>query len=58
MNTYLAFWRGRKVTVHAETSYKAQLAAAAEFKARKAFEVVVVLCEKDGATVTHSTGEF
>ena len=45
---YKAFYRGKTAEVHAETSYAAQLKAAAFFKAKKAHEVTVVLCEIDG----------
>jgi len=57
-NGYKAFFKGKSVDVYAPTSYKAQLAAAAHFKARKSYDVSVVLCEKDGEQVTHSTASF
>lgn len=53
MNGYIAFYRGKQMEVRAETSYKAQLAAASAFKAKKSYEVNVVLAEKDGVQVTH-----
>jgi hypothetical protein len=53
VNGYIAFYRGRKAEVHADTAYEAQQKAAALFKARKSYEVTVVLAEKDGAQVTH-----
>lgn len=55
MNGYKAFYRGRSIEVTAETSFKAQAIAATIFKARKAYEVTVMLCEKNGEQVTHST---
>ena len=55
MNGYIAFWRGKQIEVHAPTSYEAQKKAAAIFKARKSYEVTVVLAEKDGKPVTHCT---
>lgn len=55
LNGYKAFYKGRTIEVYAETSYKAQLKAAAEFKAKKSYEVTVILCEKAGETITHST---
>ncbi len=58
MNGYKAFYRGRSCEVWAETSRQAQVKAAVEFKARKEWEVHVVLCEKDGEPVTHSTSEL
>jgi hypothetical protein len=54
MNGYKAFYKGKELEVFAETSYKAQLEAAKLFKARKSYDVTVVLCEKDGEQVIHS----
>lgn len=53
MNGYIAFYKGRKIEVYAETSYEAQKKAAAQLKARKTYDVTVVLAEKSGAPVTH-----
>ena len=59
MNGYKAYYKGREIEVYAETSYKAQQIAAAQFKARKSYGVTVVLCErKDGSTVEHSGAEL
>lgn len=58
MNGYKAFYRGRTVEVEAETSLAAQEIAAEKFKARKRHEVTVVLCEKDGQQVVHSTASI
>lgn len=54
MNGYIAIYRGKQVEVYAETSLAARDKAAAQFKARKAYEVDVYLCEKDGKPVTQS----
>jgi len=56
MNGYKAFYRGKTLDVMAPTSREAQTIAAQKFKARKAYEVDVMLCQLDGAQVTHSTG--
>jgi hypothetical protein len=56
MNGYIAFYRGKQVEVYAASSYEAQQKAAAMFKARKSYEVTVMLAEKGGQPVTHSTG--
>ena len=56
MNGYIAFYKGRKAEVYAQTSYEAQQKAAALFKAKKEYEVTVVLAEKDSEQVVHSTG--
>lgn len=54
MNGYVAFYKGKRIEVRAATSYEAQQKAAAIFKARKSYDVTVVLAEKDGAQVTHT----
>ena len=53
MNGYIAFYRGKRIEVQAETSYKAQQIAAEKFKAKKSYEVTVMLAEINGETVTH-----
>jgi hypothetical protein len=53
MNGYKAFYRGKTIDVYANTTLEAQTKAAALFKAKKAWEVSVVLCELNGAQVTH-----
>lgn len=58
MNGYIAFWRGKQMEVLAATSFEAQRKAAAAFKAKKAYEVTVILCERDGKQVTHSTSNL
>jgi hypothetical protein len=45
MRTYLAFYRGQKKPVVADTSYAAQLLAAQLYKAKKSYEVTVVLVD-------------
>ena len=54
MNGYKAFYKGKSIEVYAPSSYDAQLNAAKQFKAKKSYEVTVVLCEKAGEQVTHS----
>lgn len=58
MNGYIAFYKGKKLEVHASTSYEAQKKAADQFKAKKSYEVTVMLAEKDGKQVTHSTTDL
>ncbi len=58
MNGYKAFWCGQSIEVFAPTSFAAQTKAAKMFGARKAFEVMVILCEKNGETVLHNPEEF
>ncbi len=45
MRTYRAFYKNRVITVTASTSYEAQLKAAAVFKARKSYDVAIVLAD-------------
>lgn len=54
MNGYIAFYRGKRLEVRADTSRKAQEKAAALFKAKKVYEVDVVLAEKAGEPVVHT----
>jgi hypothetical protein len=60
MNGYIAFYKGKRIEVHAETSFEAQQEAARRFKARKAYEVSVMLAERNlddsgkGEQVVHS----
>ncbi len=54
MNGYKAFHRGKTTEVMADTSFQAQEKAAAFFKAKKSYEVTVVLCEKNGEQVVHA----
>lgn len=55
MNGYLAFYKNKKIEFYANTSYEAQTKAAKEFKAKKQYEVDVILCEKNCEQVTHNT---
>jgi hypothetical protein len=52
-NTYGCFYRGKSIQVKEETTYKAQQEAAKQFKAKKSWEVSVMLMEKDGEEVIH-----
>lgn len=52
-NGYVAFYKGQRHEVHANTIYDAQKKAAAHFKAKKVWEVNIKLAEKDGKQVTH-----
>jgi len=47
VNGYKCFYKGKECEVYAETSFEAQKKAAEEMKAKKRYEVHVVLCEKD-----------
>lgn len=58
MNTYHAFYRGKKLELKAETTYKAQQEAVKLFKAKKAFEITIMLVAKGEEPYTHSTTEI
>jgi len=47
---YKAFYRGKTTEVYALRSFDAQALAAKFFKAKKAYEVTVVLCAKNDGT--------
>ena len=55
MFTYIAFYRGKRIEVKALRSYDAQEIAAKAFKARKSYEVTVMLAAlPDGTPVIHT----
>ena len=54
MNGYQAFYKGRTIEVKADSSYQAQLKAALIFKAKKSYEVTVVLCEVEAVQIVHT----
>lgn len=56
MNTYQAFYKGQTKQVQATSSYQAQQLAAKQFKAKREYDVTVMLVARDGEQVTHSTG--
>lgn len=58
MNGYKAFYKGKTIDVYATTSLEAQLKAAQLFKAKKSYDVTVVICDKSGEAVQHSTSNF
>jgi len=47
MRPYIAFYQNKKLSVNAETSYSAQLAAAKQFKTKKTWEVTVLLADTE-----------
>jgi len=53
--TCQTFYKGKQIEVTADTSYKAQEIAAKQFKAKKSYDVTVMLLEKNGEQVSHST---
>lgn len=55
MNGYIAFYKGRKLEVYADSTFEAQQKAAKLFNAKKAHQVDVYLAEKDGRAVLIDT---
>ena len=55
MNSYIAFYKNKKMEVKADTSYGAQLLASKAFKAKKSYDVSVVLVGLNGSQVAVST---
>lgn len=53
MFTYIAFYKGKEITVKALRSFDAQEIASKIFKAKKSYEVTVMLVAKDDEQVTH-----
>ncbi len=54
MNGYKAFYKNKQLDIYACTSYDAQKQACQLFKAKKAYEVTVILCEINDKQVTHA----
>jgi len=54
MNIYKAFYKNKSIEVSALTSHEAQLKAAKRFKAKKSYQVSVLLGEKEGKPVCHN----
>jgi hypothetical protein len=54
-NGYVAFYKGKKVDVKADSMYGAQKTAAKYFNAKKEYDVNVVLAEVDGKQYVQST---
>jgi hypothetical protein len=57
MNTYHAFYKGKKIEVKAATPYTAQVAASILLNAKKSYQVAVVLVAVGDKQVVHSTAE-
>ena len=53
MNGYIAFYKRKTIDVYAPTALAAQQQAAKTFKAKRYYDVTVVLAEKKGEQVTH-----
>lgn len=58
MNGYKAFYKGKELDIYANSSYEAQKLAAIQFKAKKTYEITIVLCEKSGAQIIHNAASL
>ena len=54
LNGYICFYRGKQKEIYANTSYEAQEKAAISFKAKKSYQITVLLAKKDGKLVCHN----
>ena len=54
MNGYVCFYKNKRIEVYSDTSYHAQVEAAKILKAKKSYEITVVLAEKNGEQVVHA----
>ena len=55
---YIAFYKNRRTEVRADTSLEAQQLAAHYFRAKRRWDVTVMLAEKAGIPVIHSGAEL
>lgn len=63
MNGYVCFWNRQRIEVHADGQLAAQEKAREEFQKKtrkkvKGYDIAVVLAEKDGKQVVHSTASI
>lgn len=58
MNTYMAYYNRKTMTVYANSSYEAQKKAAIYFKAKKTYKVAVMLVMNTDGEVTHDTASL
>jgi len=58
MNKYVCMWRGKTIDVSAESQYKAQVQGAMMLKAKRTWEVSVVLVEVEGREVQTNTASL
>ena len=63
MNRYLCYWKNKSADLQAETSYQAQIKAQKYFQKQErrkvqTYDITVVLTEKNGEIVSHSTTQF
>ena len=58
LNGYIAFHKNRRVEVYAYTLFEAREKAVALLKPKKPHDINIMLAEKGGAPVVHSTASL
>ena len=58
MNKYECFWKSKRTTVEADSSYEAQQKAQTFFKAKKGYEITVMLVELNGKQYVHDASSI
>jgi len=53
MNGYICFYKNKQFEIYANTSLDARNKCAQENRIKKAYEITVVLAEKDGKQIEH-----
>ena len=54
MNGYKCFYKNQSIEVQANTTFEAQKIAAQKLRAKKSYEVTVILCELNGQQYTQA----
>jgi len=54
MNGYIAFYKNKQLEIYAKTSYEAQQKAAQQFRAKKSYDVTVMLAEINNKQIVHN----
>ena len=54
MNGYIGFYKGKKYETYADTTYEAQQIIAREQNIKKAWQITIMLAEKNGEQVVHT----
>lgn len=58
MNEYIAFYKDNEMILTADSSYEAQTIANQTFKAKKQYDVTVMLIKKNAVEVIHNGSEL
>lgn len=53
--TFKCFYKGKSIEIEAQSTYSAQLKASVTFKAKKPWDIAVVLVSKDGEPIALDT---